>query len=142
MWKNSTRTNINTAHIWWFHTLNDASIQLAPGVNDRKILFSDTLHDIKVEWIDGLATILNAKHFQMFQTSVHNTNWEPHLCIRLIANDDNFKYFDIVQLQGYSEQGIFSTYAIMAHFEASNNIRIISGALDQGQKRKHDVNDD
>uniref|UniRef100_A0A0E0IJD4 Uncharacterized protein n=1 Tax=Oryza nivara TaxID=4536 RepID=A0A0E0IJD4_ORYNI len=63
-----------------------------------------------------------------FQTSVHNTNWEPHLCIRLIDNDDNFKYFDIVQLQGYSEQEIFSTildtYAIMAHSDASNNIII------------------
>lgn len=98
----------------WFHKVDEVGIVLPQDVSDREIFFSPCLQDLHVECIDGLAAVLSTQDFDKFHSEARHRagSWQPHLCRRQIDNDD-FKPFDITQVQGYWSQellrSIYST---------------------------------
>uniref|UniRef100_N1QV05 Uncharacterized protein n=1 Tax=Aegilops tauschii TaxID=37682 RepID=N1QV05_AEGTA len=64
------------------------------------------LQDLRVQFVEGVAAVLNPQHFDMFnKISGGHSSWQPYVCSRQIE-DDIVGPFDITQLQGYANQEI------------------------------------
>ncbi|XP_062191141.1 uncharacterized protein LOC133894955 isoform X2 [Phragmites australis] len=137
-------TNLyNMVKVRWFDKVDEVGAPLPMDVDDAEIFFSLGRQDLSVECIDGLATVLSAQHFEKFKSGAKYSYWQPYLCRWLIDNDE-FKPFDITQLQGYWSQEVLRTM-----FNASSSLKVrfkftkAGPNSDVGQKRKRDaLNDD
>jgi hypothetical protein len=110
---------------------------MPPDVHDREVFFSYGLQDVGVNWVEGLAPVLNYQHFEWFQRNEEEHNkWKPYLCQRQIVGS-TLEPFNIAQLQGYANQEI-----VQALFRAPSSMVVHStepskDKTDGGQKRKH-----
>ncbi|XP_024006743.1 uncharacterized protein LOC18009283 isoform X2 [Eutrema salsugineum] len=87
----------------WFHKTDEVGIVLPDDVNDREIFFSLCLQDIKIECIDGLATVLSPQHYEKFLKVPMHVQLVAFFCQKLYG-DDVIKPYDITQLEGYWRQ--------------------------------------
>ncbi|KAM0858126.1 hypothetical protein ACQ4PT_048029 [Festuca glaucescens] len=116
----------------------DHGVAMPPDVHDREVFFSYVLQDVGVNWVEGLAPVLNYQHFEWFQRNEEeHSKWKPYLCQRQIVGT-TLEPFNITQLQGYANQEI-----VQALFREPSSMAVHStepnkGKTDGGQKRKHD----
>uniref|UniRef100_A0ACD5Y5C4 Uncharacterized protein n=1 Tax=Avena sativa TaxID=4498 RepID=A0ACD5Y5C4_AVESA len=124
---------------WMDKPGDDHGAVLPPDVHDREVFFSYGLQDIGVNWVGGLAPVLNYEHFKMFQRrEEEHSKWKPYLCQRQIVGE-TLHPFNVTQLQGYTNQEIVrellrapSSMAMVVHSKEPNKDK-----TDGGQKRKH-----
>ncbi|KAM0822759.1 hypothetical protein ACQ4PT_071307 [Festuca glaucescens] len=110
--------------------------EMHPDVHKREVFFSNVLQDIGVNWVEGLAPVLNYQHFEWFKRREEDhKKWKPYLCHRQIVGT-TLKPFNIAQLQGYTNQEI-----VQGLFRAPSSMAVQSKKpkekTDGGQKRKH-----
>ncbi|KAL0806781.1 hypothetical protein Bca101_099273 [Brassica carinata] len=89
----------------WFHKADEVGIVLADNANDREIFFSHCLQDIKIECIDGLASVLSPQHYEELLKVPMQFQRAPFFCQKLYG-DDGIEPYDITQLQGYWRQEV------------------------------------
>ncbi|XP_013591709.1 PREDICTED: uncharacterized protein LOC106300162 isoform X2 [Brassica oleracea var. oleracea] len=89
----------------WFHKADEVGIVLADDANDREIFFSHCLQDIKIECIDGLASVLSPQHYEELLKVPMQFQRAPFFCQKLYG-DDGIEPYDITQLQGYWRQEV------------------------------------
>ncbi|CAN6934252.1 unnamed protein product [Brassica oleracea] len=87
----------------WFHKTDEVGVVLSDETVDREIFFSLCLQDIKIECIDGLATVLSPQHYDKFLKLPMSVQLPPFFCQK-IYGDDGLKPYDITQLQAYWRQ--------------------------------------
>ncbi|KAK1374578.1 BAH domain-containing protein [Heracleum sosnowskyi] len=103
----------------WFRRIDEVCIALPETYNDWEIFFSLCFQDLKIECIDGLASVLSPQHYQIFFREARHTQFKPFVCHKQIDNDD-VKPLDITRVKGYREQKIFE---YMFTSSASNNVK-------------------
>lgn len=87
----------------WFHKADEVGIVSTDDANDREIFFSHCLQDIKIECIDGLASVLSPQHYEeLLKVPIH-VQRVPFFCQKLYG-DDGIEPYDVTQLQGYWRQ--------------------------------------
>ncbi|KAM0855143.1 hypothetical protein ACQ4PT_049967 [Festuca glaucescens] len=117
---------------------DDQTLAMPPDVHHREVFFSYVLQDVGVNWVEGLAPVLNYQHFEWFQRNEEeHSKWKPYLCQRQIVGT-TLEPFNIANLQGYANQEI-----VQALFRAPSSMVVHStepstDKTDAGQKRKHD----
>jgi hypothetical protein len=116
---------------------DDHGVAMPPDVHDREVFFSYGLQDVGVNWVEGLAPVLNDQHFEWFQRNEEeHSKWKPYLCQRQIVGS-TLEPFNIANLQGYANQEI-----VQALFRAPSSMvhstEPSTDKTDAGQKRKHD----
>jgi hypothetical protein len=117
---------------------DDQTLAMPPDVHDREVFFSYGLQDVGVNWVEGLAPVLNDQHFEWFQRNEEeHSKWKPYLCQRQIVGS-TLEPFNIANLQGYANQEI-----IQALFREPSSMVVHStepstDKTDAGQKSKHD----
>ncbi|KAJ0256238.1 Aproteint and bromo-adjacent y [Hirschfeldia incana] len=89
----------------WFHKADEVGIVLIDDANDREIFFSHCLQDIKIECIDGLASVLCPQHYEELLKVPMHFQRVPFFCQKLYG-DDGIEPYDITQLQGYWRQEV------------------------------------
>ncbi|WZZ06114.1 hypothetical protein YC2023_092035 [Brassica napus] len=89
----------------WFHKADEVGIDLTDDANDREIFFSHCLQDIKIECIDGLASVLSPQHYEELLKVPMHVQRVPFFCQKLYG-DDGIEPYDITQLQGYWRQEV------------------------------------
>ncbi|KAJ4874583.1 agenet domain-containing protein / bromo-adjacent homology (BAH) domain-containing protein [Raphanus sativus] len=87
----------------WFHKTDEVGVDLSDETDDREIFFSLCLQDIKIECIDGLATVLSPQHHEKFLKLPMSVQLLPFFCQK-IYGDNGIEPYDITQLQGYWKQ--------------------------------------
>ncbi|XBI29758.1 hypothetical protein VPH35_053669 [Triticum aestivum] len=97
----------NMVLVRWFEEPDgEHGVALPPDLYCREIFFGYGLQDLRVEFVEGMAAVLNPQHFEMFKKiSGGRSSWQPYVCRRCI-DDDTVGPFDIAQLQGYANQEI------------------------------------
>jgi hypothetical protein len=110
--------------------------EMHPNVHEREVFFSNVLQDIGVNWVEGLAPVLNYQHFECFKRREEDhKKWKPYLCHRQIVGT-TLKPFNITQLQGYTNQEI-----VQGLFREPSSMAVQSKEpkekTDGGQKREH-----
>ncbi|KAM3275263.1 hypothetical protein ACQJBY_043930 [Aegilops geniculata] len=97
----------NMVRVRWFEEPNgEHGVALPPDLYCREIFFRYGLQDLRVEFVEGVAAVLNPQHFEMFKKiNGGRSSWQPYVCHRCI-DGDTVGPFDIAQLQGYANQEI------------------------------------
>ncbi|KAF7058842.1 hypothetical protein CFC21_065820 [Triticum aestivum] len=97
----------NMVLVRWFEEPDgEHGVALPPDLYCREIFFGYGLQDLRVEFVEGVAAVLNPQHFEMFKKiNGGSSSWQPYVCRRCI-DDGTVEPFDIAQLQGYANQEI------------------------------------
>ncbi|VAI32329.1 unnamed protein product [Triticum turgidum subsp. durum] len=97
----------NMVLVRWFEGPDgEHGVALPPDLYCREVFFGYGLQDLRVEFVEGVAAVLNPQHFEMFKKiSGGCSSLQPYVCHRWI-DGDTFGPFDITQLQGYENQEI------------------------------------
>ncbi|XP_020186339.1 uncharacterized protein [Aegilops tauschii subsp. strangulata] len=97
----------NMVLVRWFEEPDgEHGVALPPDLYCREIFFGYGLQDLRVEFVEGVAVVLNPQHFEMFKKINGGcSSWQPYVCRRCI-DDDTVGPFDIAQLHGYAKQEI------------------------------------
>ncbi|CAL0320817.1 unnamed protein product [Lupinus luteus] len=117
------------AVVRWFYKILDVGIVLPGSFCDREVFFSRYLQDLRIECIDGLATVLNPQHYETFQNDARQTRLEPFICGNQFDNDE-LKPFDITQLRGYWKQEIIRYMHTFSDLKSNGS----SGQSDDSQE--------
>ncbi|CAM0951312.1 unnamed protein product [Alopecurus aequalis] len=137
MYEDGSGNNMALAR-WLDKPDDDHGVTMPPDVHDREVFFSYGLQDVGVQFVEGLARVLNYQDFERFQRrEEEHSKWKPYLCYRQIVGK-TLEPFDIAQLQGYANQEV-----VRALSRAPSTMVVCAKApnkdeTDGGQKRKHD----
>ncbi|VAH26082.1 unnamed protein product [Triticum turgidum subsp. durum] len=105
MYEDSSAKNMVLVR-WFEEPDGEQGVVLPPDLYCKEILFGYGLQDLRVQFVEGVAVVLNPQHFDMFnKISGEHSSWQPYVCSRQIE-DDIVGPFDITQLQGYANQEI------------------------------------
>ncbi|KAM3372256.1 hypothetical protein ACQJBY_019244 [Aegilops geniculata] len=105
MYEDSSAKNMVLVR-WFEEPDGEHGVILPPDLYRKEILFGYGLQDLRVQFVEGVAAVLNPQHFDMFnKISRGHSSWQPYVCSRQIE-DDIVGPFDITQLQGYANQEI------------------------------------
>ncbi|CAN7053549.1 unnamed protein product [Brassica rapa subsp. trilocularis] len=107
----------------WFHKTDEVGVVLSDETVDREIFFSRCLQDIKIECIDGLATVLSPEHYDKFLKLPMSVQLPPFFCQK-IYGDDGLKPYDITQLQGYWRQEMLR-YLNVSNFKSGEGAQAL-----------------
>ncbi|CAG7904098.1 unnamed protein product [Brassica rapa] len=107
----------------WFHKTDEVGVVLSDETVDREIFFSLCLQDIKIECIDGLATVLSPQHYDKFLKLPMSVQLPPFFCQK-IYGDDGLKPYDITQLQGYWRQEMLR-YLNVSNFKSGEGAQAL-----------------
>ncbi|CDY38603.1 BnaC06g30260D [Brassica napus] len=107
----------------WFHKTDEVGVVLSDETVDREIFFSLCLQDIKIECIDGLATVLSPQHYDKFLKLLMSVQLPPFFCQK-IYGDDGLKPYDITQLQGYWRQEMLR-YLNVSNFKSGEGAQAL-----------------
>ncbi|KAF8094032.1 hypothetical protein N665_0371s0015 [Sinapis alba] len=107
----------------WFHKTDEVGVDLSDETDDREIFFSLCLQDIKIECIDGLATVLSPQHHEKFLKLPMYVQLAPFFCQK-IYGDDGIEPYDITQLQGYWRQEMLR-YLNVSNFKSGEGAQAL-----------------
>lgn len=110
----------------WFHKTDEVGVDLSDETDDREIFFSLCLQDIKIECIDGLATVLSPQHHEKFLKLPMSVQLLPFFCQK-IYGDNGIEPYDITQLQGYWRQEMLR-YLNVSSFKSGEGAQALVAA--------------
>ncbi|CAH8358858.1 unnamed protein product [Eruca vesicaria subsp. sativa] len=107
----------------WFHKTDEVGVVLSDETDDREIFFSLCRQDIKIECIDGLATVLSPQHYEKFLKLPMSVQLLPFFCQK-VYGDDGIEPYDITQLQGYWKQEMLR-YLNVSSFKSGEDAQVL-----------------